>query len=63
MRFITGSQSTDHEFKLGTLISSNLISNLTPWIELNSGFRTVRLKNLVNNFSVPFDIDFIISFM
>ena len=39
MRFITGGQSTDHEFKLGTLISSNLISNLTPWLELNSGFR------------------------
>ena len=61
-RFITGGQSTDHEFKLGTLISSNLISNLTPWLELNSGFRLVRLKNLVNNFSVPFDIDFIISY-
>ena len=30
MRFITGSQSTVHEFKLGPLISSNLISNLTP---------------------------------
>ena len=63
MRFITGSQSTDHEFKLGTLISSNLISNLTPWLELNSGFRSVRLKNLVNNFRTPFDIDFIISYM
>ena len=63
MRFITGGQSTDHEFKLGTSISSNLISNLTPWLELNSGFRSVRSKNLVNNFSVPFDIDFIISYM
>ena len=63
MRFITGGQSTDHEFKLGTLISSNLISNLTPWLELNSGFRSVRLNNLVNNFIIPFDIDFIISNM
>ena len=63
IRFITSGQSTDREFKLGTLISSNLISNLTPWLELNSGFRIVRLKNLVNNFRTPFDIDFIISFM
>ena len=63
MRFITGGQSTDREFKLGTLISGNLISNLTPWLDLNSGFRSVRLKNLVNNFSIPFDIDFIISYM
>ena len=62
MRFIVGGQN-DHEFKLGTLISSNLISNLTPWLELNSGFRSVRLKNLVNNFRIPFDIDFIISYM
>ena len=62
MRFIIGGQN-DHEFKLGTLISSNLISNLTPWLELNSGFRSVRLKNLVNNFNTPFDIDFIISYM
>ena len=63
MRFITSGQSNDHEFKLGTLISNNLISNLTPWLELNSGFRTVRLKNLLNNFRTPFDIDFIISYM
>ena len=63
IRFITSGQSTDREFKLGTLISSNLISNLTPWLELNSGFRSVRLKNVVNNFRIPFDIDFIISFM
>ena len=63
IRFITSGQSTDREFKLGTLISSNLISNLTPWLELNSGFRSVRLKNLVNNFRIPFDIDFITSFM
>ena len=63
MRFIISGQSSDHEFKLGTLISSNLISNLTPWLELNSGFRSVSLKNLVNNFRTPFDIDFIISYM
>ena len=44
IRFIISGQSTDREFKLGTLISSNLISNLTPWLELNSGFRSVRLK-------------------
>ena len=63
IRFITSGQSTDREFKPGTLISSNLISNLTPWLELNSGFGSVRLKNLVNNFRIPFDIDFITSFM
>ena len=63
IRFITSGQSTDHEFKLGTLISVNLVSNLTPWLELNSGFKTVRLKNLLNNLRTPFDIDFIISYM
>ena len=62
MRFIIGGQN-DHEFKLGTLINSNLISNSTPWLKLNSGFRSVRLKNLVNNFNTPFDIDFIISYI
>ena len=61
-RFIIGGQN-DHESKLGTLISSNLIRNLTPWLELNPGFRSVRLKNLVNNLRFPFDVDFIVSNM
>ena len=63
IRFIIGGQN-DYELKLVSLISSNnLISNLSPWLELNSGFRSIRLKNLVNNFRFPFDVNVIISYM
>ena len=44
IRFIISGQSTDREFKLGTLISSNLISNLTPWLEIKFWIQISKIK-------------------
>ena len=46
IRFISSGLGTDHEFKLSPLvIDTGSVRKLNIWLELNSGFRTVRLKN------------------
>ena len=64
IRFIGSGLGNDHEFKLSPLvIDTGSVRKLNIWLELNSGFRTVRLKNLTNNLRFPFDVDFILSNM
>ena len=64
MRFITSGLGNDYEFKLSPLVIDTIaVRKLNIWLELNSGFRTVRLKNLTNNLRFPFDVDFILSYM
>ena len=63
IRFTTRGLSTDHEFKLINLVDSGLARNLSPWLELNSGFRNARLNNLINNLRFPFDVDVVVSYM
>ena len=64
IRFISSGLGSDHEFKLFPLvIDTGSARKLNIWLELNSGFRTVRLKNLTNNLRFPFDVDFILSYM
>ena len=64
MKFITSGLGNDYEFKLSPLVIDTIaVRKLNIWLELNSGFRTVRLKNLTNNLRFPFDVDFILSDM
>ena len=63
IRFTTRGLSNDYEFKLIKLVDSGLARNLSPWLELNSGFRNARLNNLINNLRFPFDVDVIVSYM
>ena len=63
IRFTTHGLSNEHEFKLINLVDSGLARNLSPWLELNSGFRIARLNNLINNLRFPFDLDVIVSYM
>ena len=64
MRFITSGLGNDYEFKRSPLVIDTIaVRKLNIWLELNSGFRTVRLKNLTNNLRFPFDVNFILSYM
>ena len=63
IRLSTHGLSNKHEFKLINLVDSGLARNLSPWLELNSGFRIARLNNLINNLRFPFDVDVIVSYM
>ena len=64
MKFITSGLGNDYEFKLSPLvIDFGSVRKLNIWLELNTGFRTVRLMNLTNNLRFPFDVDFILSYM
>ena len=63
IRFITGGLSSDHQFKLISLVDSGLVRNLSPWLEFSSGFRNIRLNDLTNNLRFPFDVDVIVSYM
>ena len=64
IRFISSGLGNDYEFKLSPLvIDTGSVRKLNIWLELNSGFRTARLKNLTNNLRFPFDVDFVLSYM
>ena len=64
IRFSGGGLSNDHEIKLSSLVvDTALVRNLTPWLEFNSGLRSVRLNNLINNLRFPFDVDVIVSYI
>ena len=64
IRFISSGLGNDYEIKLSPLvIDTGSVRKLNIWLELNSGFRTARLKNLTNNLRFPFDVDFILSYM
>ena len=64
IKFISSGLGSDHEIKLSPLvIDTGSVRKLNIWLELNSGFRTVRLMNLTNNLRFPFDVDFVLSNM
>ena len=64
IKFFSSGLGSDHEIKLSPLvIDTGSVRKLNIWLELNSGFRIVRLMNLTNNFRFPFDVDFVLSNM
>ena len=64
IKFFSSGLGSDYELKLSTLvIDFGSVRKLNIWLELNTGFRTVRLMNLTNNLRFPFDVDFILSDM